>query len=336
MTRVGFITTPLTSGDAVRGVGFYTKNLLAHLKSQAHKFNLEITELTDLSTLNDVHVDLLHYPYFHPFFPTLPIFKPCKTIVTIHDLIPLEFPQAYPPGVRGWLNLQRQKIALSSIAAVITDSQASVQSIHNYLGVPSSKLKLIYLAASRHFQPITDKKKLITIQKKYGLPSKFVLYVGDVNYNKNIPGLVTACQIAGLPLVIVGKQAANLDYLDLSHPELAHLKAISLSRILRLGFVSDADLVAIYNLAHVYCQPSFAEGFGLPVLEALACGTPVACANTHSLPEIAGEAATYFDPCDVNDIARALTQATSKNGPAQASKFTWAKTATETLMVYQQ
>ncbi len=331
MKKIGFITSPITSGHAVRGIGFYTKRLLPHLKSQASSHDLEIIEISDPSQLTTHNLQLLHYPYLDLFTHTLPIIKSTKTVVTIHDVIYLEFPDHYPPGIKGSLNLALQKLSLQSVDRVITDSYASVNSIKKHLHVPDEKLKLVYLAADPIF------KKIAKPKNKYKLPKKFVLYVGDINYNKNIPNLVLACQKADLPLVIVGQQAAKLEKLDLNHPELSHLKShysLLTTYPQKLGFVSDEDLVDIYNLATVYCQASFSEGFGLPVLEALACGTPVACSNRSSLPEIAGGAASYFDPTDPNQIADAIQMARPNGEIAQAKKLSWEKTAHDTLLVY--
>lgn len=323
MTKVGIVTSPLKSGHATRGVGFYTKRLLEHLKPLAAKFDIKISE--DLT-----NCELIHYPYFDLFYHSLPIFKSVKTVVTIHDVIPLEFSEHYPPGLKGRLNLQLQKLALNGAEQIITDSYASVKSIHKYLGVPHSKLKLIYLAADPVFKKVSEPKN------KYNLPKKFVLYVGDINYNKNIPNLIKACKLAGFPLVIVGKHAAAVPDLDLIHPELCHLQNIDWSGVIRLGFVSDNDLVDIYNLATVYCQPSLAEGFGLPLLEALACGTPVACSNTSSLPEIGGQAVSYFDPQNISQMSKVIKTAKNNRGEEQAKKFNWDKTAFQTLQVYRE
>lgn len=334
MIKVGFVATPLSDSNSIRGVGFYTRRLLPELKKQASNFDIEILEIENYSQLSTLNYQLIHYPFFDLFKHTLPTLKKTKTVVTIHDVIPLEFPDHYPPGVKGWLSLQLQKLALSGVERVITDSYASVKSIHKYLQVPHHKIKLVYLAADPIFKKISNPKN------KYNLPIKFVLYVGDINYNKNIPNLVAACQLAKLPLVIVGKQAAELEKLDLSHPELRHLSMnyeLITQYPIRLGFVPDQDLVAIYNLATVYCQPSLAEGFGLPVLEALACGTPVACSNTSSLPEIAGDTAVYFNPHDTKAMSQAILKAmNSKLSTKIPPSFSWAKTAEQTLQVYQE
>jgi glycosyltransferase involved in cell wall biosynthesis len=349
MKKVGFITSPLTSGHSVRGVGFYTKRLLDPLHKQASEFNLKIIDINDPSQINSQKLDLVHYPYFDLFFHTLPIFQSLPFVVTVHDVIPLEYPDHYPPGKKGRFNLWLQQLALHRSRKVITDSYASIKSLRKYMHLPHEMMRLIYLAADGKYRPLKDESILNKVRIKFKLPKKFVLYVGDVNYNKNVIALVKACRLNHTPLVIVGKQAAQLETLDVSHPELSHLTELKAemakARVIRLGFVSDEDLVAVYNLATVYCQPSFAEGFGLPVLEAMSCGTPVASSHSHSLPEIGGTAALYFDPHDIKQFKSILNQLLtdsqlrqklSEEGIAQSGKFTWEQTARETLQTYQE
>jgi glycosyltransferase involved in cell wall biosynthesis len=343
MIKVGFITTPLNSAHAIRGVGFYTKHLLSHLHALADTEGFSIQEISALQS----GFDLIHYPYFDPFIHSLPFTKSASTIVTIHDLIPLEFPDHYPPGVRGLINLTLQRFSLANILGVITDSAASAASIHKYFKIPPAKIKIVYLAASEIYQPLKSVSKLKSLSQKYHLPEKFVLYVGDINWNKNISTLIKSCISSNLPLVIVGKQAGLIESMNSLHPELRHLnelKSLFNSKLIhRLGFVPDEDLVGIYNLATVYCQPSFAEGFGLPVLEAMACGTPVVCSHSHSLPEIAGNAAVYFAPSDTSALSQTLSkiisdsayhQSLSHAGLLQSQKFSWDKTAQNTLLAY--
>jgi len=345
MKTIGFVTSPLTDQNAVRGVGFYTKNLLANLKLLAPKHNMEIIETINYQ-LSTINYDLLHIPYFTPYSLSIPSGIKIPLVVTIHDVTPLEFPGHYPPGLRGWLNLQIQKHRLRQASRIITDSFASVKSIHHYLQVPNSKIRFIHLAADPIYHPITDRRILSQVKAKYHLPDKFVLYVGDVNWNKNLPGLTAACLTLKVPLVVVGKQARELESSNLNHPELVHLKDwFTDKNVIRLGFVPTEELAVIYYLAAVYCQPSFAEGFGIPVLEALASGTPVACSQIPSLLEIAGEAALYFDPGKQSEMTKVLHQLLIDSrlrsrlrlqGPAQSAKFSWAKTAAQTLQVYRE
>lgn len=341
-------------GHAVRGIGSYTRNLVDVLKSQK-----------GIQLVRDVRsADIVHYPYFDLFYNTLNLVKK-PTVVTVYDVIPLLYPQYYQPGIRGKLNFNSQKEKLKKVDAIITISETSKKDIVRLLDAPQEKVFPIHLATGKNFKPITNHQSLITVQKKYKLPSSFVLYVGDINYNKNILGLVKACKIINLPLVICGKQAIDVEetivtgnirgprdwmrYLfNMPHPELMHFEELikefnQNSKIIRLGFVPDDELVEVYNLATVYCQPSFYEGFGLPVLEAMACGCPVVVAKTQALVEIAEGAALFVDPKDPKEIAEGLKKVVNsevlrggliKNGLVHAKKFSWNETALATIEIY--
>lgn len=341
MKRVGIINTPLSTGHAVRGVGFYTRGLLSEISSIALPAGIEVVEISSPSS----SFDLVHYPFFDLFAHSLPLFPKAKQVVTIHDVIPLQFPQHYPPGLKGTANFWLQKIALNSASAVITDSYASVNEIRRFLHVPDEKIKLAYLAPAASLKPA----KSLAVLKKFHLPKKFILCVNDLNYNKNIPNLVQASHQLQVPLVLVGKQAAQLETMDLRHPELAHLQQLSpflnSPLFIRPGFVSDEELSAFYSAASVYCHPSFAEGFGIGVANALSCGCPVICSDASCLPEIAGDAAVYVNPYQVESISEgiskvladaALRKHLAVAGKKQISQFSWKKTALQTLQVYQQ
>ena len=186
------------------------------------------------------------------------------------------------------------------------------------------------------------------IKKKYSLPNKFILYVGDATWNKNLPRLIEAAKSMKIPLVMVGKALIDKGF-DRDNPwnqDLVRVeKLIEKDRnILRLGFISTGDLVMIYNLATVFAMPSLYEGFGLPILEAMSCGCPVVTTKEGSIPEIAGNAAFYVDAYDINSISngikKMLTDDTlgyglSKKGILQAKKFSWKKTAKETFSMYE-
>ncbi len=346
MNKVGIVTRNLSQAHGVRGVGFYTRNLVAALTRAALQSDFQILEV---GPGNFSGLDLVHYPYFDLFKPGLPFFKSLPAVVTVHDVIPLEFPDIYRPGLRGSLNFLWQKIALRSASVVVTDSYASVKGIKRYLQIPDAKIKLVYLAADPVYTRKKNPAELKIVRSKYHLPPEFVLYVGDINWNKNLPGLFRACQELKIPLVLAGKSALEIETLDSRHPELRHLENLKSyivnqkSQFIRLGFVPDAELVSVYQLATVYCQPSFREGFGFPVLEALSCGTPVICSRASSLPEIAGLSAVYFDPYNQMDFTaklksvffdKTLRSGMSAAGPAQALLFSWDRVAGEMLSVY--
>jgi glycosyltransferase involved in cell wall biosynthesis len=325
MKTVAFLSPQKTNTH--RGIGFYAQRLLAELMPKAGDYNLKI--VTDPAS-----ADLIHYSYFDLFQHSLPILTKCPRVVTIFDVIPLEYPEIYRPGIKGSLNLFLQKLSLTQTSSIISISQASIVSIHKYLEVPHSKIFLTHLAADPQFHRISSNSQLMNIKKKYNLPLKFVLYVGGINFNKNLPNLFIACQKINLPLVIVGKEAVEVDSLDTTHPELSHLSSINWSKCIRLGFVPTLDLVCIYNLATVYCQPSFSEGFGLNILEALSCGTPVALSEIPVFREIVEDNGHFFDPHNIFSITQALISAQNTRPKPINPKFSWSNTADLTLKVY--
>jgi glycosyltransferase involved in cell wall biosynthesis len=267
----------------------------------------------------------------------------------VHDLTPIVFPQAFPSGIKGKLKWQMQRFALKRASAVITDSESSKRDIKKYAGIKESKIHVIYLAAGEQFIKLkTENVKLKEIAKRYGLPEKFVLYVGDVTWNKNLPRLIAAVKETKLPLVMVGKSLVSQDY-DKSSPWNADLNRVNEltkgdSNIMRLGFVSKEELVQLYNLATVFVMPSLYEGFGLPVLEAMTCGCPVITTKEGSLQEVAGNGAFYVDAYDVESIAKGikkvfdseeLQKELSEKGLENVKRFSWKDTASQTLKVYE-
>ncbi len=348
--KIALVTAPLFDANSARGVGFYTKHLCAALQKEFAGTGDTLNEVKSTNEIRALKPDLVHFPFFDPFRSSLPLLADYKYVVTVHDLIPLEYPDIYQSGLRAKYQLLRQRLALSGARAVITDSYASVSSLRKIFNTSHEKIKLVYLAAAPHFKPLPKNSPLIkSVIRKYQLPEKFILFVGDVNWNKNLPTLVKAASSIDVPLVLVGKQLASLPDMNLDHPELKHLyeikEAVSsrMSNVKALGYVSDEELVAIYNLASVYCQPSFAEGFGLPILEAFACETPVVSSRSSCLPEIAGNAAVYFDPYSVDDLVVQLKKVLSskplrssmiKAGINQAKRFSWERTARQTAQVY--
>jgi len=338
--RVGFNTSSLSSPHQYRGLGFYTQRLFKTIKdTPSGKVIKKIVEFNDKVPKK---VDLIHYPAF-TLFTKPPKITATPTIVTLHDLIPLKFPRHYPLGIKGKIFWHWQQIFLRKCSAIITDSIASKKDIINFVSLPKEKVSVIYLAADPVFK---QKNKKIN---KYNLPKKFVLYVGDLNWNKNIVNLTKACLKLNYPLVIVGKQATN-QTTNHSHVELKDLslfKSLAKSnphKIISLGFVPTSDLVDIYNLATLYAQPSRAEGFGLPILEAFACGCPVITSNATSLLEISGQAALLINPFKTSQLPTALKSLwqqphlrakMSKAGIIQAKQFSWELTAQQTIKVYE-
>lgn len=334
--KIAVDSGPLRSGDSVRGIGVYTRELLSALGiSGVDVFRFDLSKYT-----------VVHFTRFNSFRVSLPYSKPKKTkfVLTIYDLIPLIYPDHYPAGIRGKINWFINKYLIrKNIDAIITISETSKKDICRFIGIKPSKVHVVYLAPRNTFRPIINHKSLIIAQKKFNLPNSFALYVGDINYNKNIPLLLEACRIAKIPLVIAGSQAKEIENMDLDHPELAHLKGLDWSGTIRLGFVEDGDLTKIYSLASVYIQPSLYEGFGLPVLEAQSVGVPVVASKTQALVEIAEGSAVFADPKSADDFAEKIKTVLKDvsfrkrivdEGIKNAKKYKWEITAQETLRIY--
>lgn len=346
---IGIDNSPLVSthklAHKIRGTGFYTKNLIEALE----KFHPE-NEYTFFVQGEKVKkkIDLIHYPYFEPFFLSLPFRKKIKSIVTIHDLTPLVFPEMFPVGIKGNMKYFLQKKLAQKCDAIITDSESSKRDIQKIMGIPSEKIFSVPLAAASHFKKLSisdsDKKEIIN---KYRLPEKFALYVGDATPNKNLKNIIDACLLSHVPLVLAGGALGKADIV--SHPwnkDLLYVQELAKknSEINILGFVSDGDLVKLYNMASVFVFPSLYEGFGLPILEAAACGCPIVTSKKGSIPEVAGDAGYYVDPHSVKEIAESISlfldnkdlrSEYSKRGIKQAEKFSWEKTADSTVKVYE-
>lgn len=346
--KIAIDTSPLNSGHylqhRVRGTGFYLTNLrdslLKYFPKNTYQFFSRGEKL-------DSDVNLVHYPYFEPFFLTLPLFSNQKYVATVHDLTPLVFPQSFPAGLKGNMKWNLQKASLKRAKSIITDSESSKRDLIKIAGVDASRVKVVYLAAGEQFKPVA-KEKVDIVRQKYNLPGKFALYVGDATWNKNLPRLVEAIKKINIPIVMVGKALTNKEY-DKSNPWNADLAKVQKetendSNFIFPGFVEDADLVSIYNGATLFVAPSLYEGFGLPILEAMACGCPVITSQEGSLGEVAGAAAYFVDAYKSDSIAEGikkvyedsgLQKELKQKGLKRAAEFSWKNTALNTVKVYE-
>lgn len=353
--RIAIDTTPLETGHKDRGVGRYTKLLIDAL--QQYEGNHSYYLFTRGQKVPD-NAELIHYPYFDPYFITLPFSYSRPTIVTVHDLIPLVFPAHFLAGLRGTMKWQYQRMRLMSATRIIADSRSSKQDIIRFVGFDSACIDVIPLAPATTFVEIVDQKRVSEVMKQYHLPKKFILYVGDVNWNKNIHGLLEAfervkCsprlsigeagQVSSVKLVLVGKgfledsfEAREINaYINVHQLDAA---------VIRLGGVSTGDLPVLYSLATVYVQPSWYEGFGLPVLEAMACRAPVVSSRTASLAEIAGPV-ILVNPKSPEDIAGGILNVLAMTSVKRkqlidaqikwVQQYTWERVAHETVKSYE-
>ena len=280
---------------------------------------------------------LYHSPYYvMPYRTGLP------TLLTFYDVIPLKFPKSVPAGARLFFRLAAT-LALRAANHVVAISGAARSDLVSCFRIPASKVTVTPLAAGARYRPQTA-AEVGRVRDKYRLPDRFLLYLGINKPHKNLPALVdayaqTASRLAA-PLVIAGAW-------DNRYPQSKQrARRHRLGDAVRfLGPIDERDLPALYSAATLFVFPSLYEGFGLPVLEAMACGTPVACSNTASLAEVTGEAALLFDPHSVAAIRDALSELIedgrqrarrSEQGLARAGRFSWQATAEATLRCYRQ
>ena len=286
--------------------------------------------------LRQLDAGLYHSPYYlMPWRPGVP------TVVTVHDLIPLRLPQLSTRLARWFFRLAVTR-ALRTAGRVITGSASAGRDLLAAFPAVAARLRVIPYAAGASFRPQTDAARAAS-RARLTLPARFVLYVGSNRPHKNLPRLMEAwsrLQPQPLPLVIAGAW-------DPRYPG-AQQRAAALGlndKVLWLGPVAETELPGLYAAATIFVFPSLYEGFGLPVIEAMACGTPVACSGTSSLPEVAGEAAILFDPEQTESIADALSRLLASPalrveqaelGLRRAAEFSWPRTARETLDVYRE
>ena len=312
--------------------------------------NEEITihKTSTLDKTEKLSFDIIHYPFFDLFFDTLPLSPLKNKVVTVHDVIPLVFPEQYKPGIKGKIRLKKQALALKGAAGIITDSLASKSDIIKHLGIKENKIHVVYLAANPELQ--AQKEDLIAkVSKKNNLPEKYILYVGDINYNKNIPQLIKMMKYIvdkEIKLVCLGRNFTPQEIPEWQWIETQLALSDVADRVIFLNNVlteSIDELAAIYSGALVYIQPSFYEGFGLPVLEAMQCRTPVICSNNSSLIEVGGEHVIFSEPI-AEELAQKATEViewskTKRETWVRAAykwsqEFSWQKTAQETVAVY--
>jgi glycosyltransferase involved in cell wall biosynthesis len=291
-------------------------------------------------------LDLFHSPNL-----TAPLKPACPLVVTIHDMI-WRFPEKFSSGkVRSpkrklmeWYYRWVTQFAAQHASAIITVSHAAKQSIVKHLKLDEQRIFVTHEAASAIFRPINEAKRIDAVRHKYNLPAEFILAIGSADPRKNIQTLVQAYALLAPALRAKHRLVIVWTHSFLAG-ELEHvIQTLRLNgQVQFLSSVSNEDLVLLYNAAALFAFPSRYEGFGLPLLEAMACGTPVIAANNSSIPEIVGDAAILFDaenaPAQAEAMTRGLSDAALRTrliqqGIARAASFSWERCAGETLDVF--
>ncbi len=364
--RIGFDGTPLLGQRS--GVGYYTSNLLAALMEVEPHWEyllysnrplngleppLPLAQKADQryfsrsrwlwmqtilpSTIRQSRPHLCHFTN-----ALAPLRQPVPYVLTIHDASLFVYGEYHPWARHLTMRLMLPTIA-SRAAAIITVSHHSRREIIHHLDLDPAKIHVVYEAAAEAFRPTHEPQELARVQQKYKLPAEFVLYVGTLEPRKNLVRLLQAVKQgrdSGLPhqLVLAGGMGWMMDSFE------DEVRALGMEEAVHyLGYIPTQDLPALYSLATVFAFPSLYEGFGLPPLEAMACGAPVLTSKSSSLAEICGDAAYLVDPHSVEDIAaglqallgdEALREELRCKGLERAAGFSWRRAARETGEVY--
>lgn len=281
-------------------------------------------------------LDLFHAADF--FLP--PVRPGTRTIVTVHDLSFVREPDSVMPGMQHQLNRQVPR-SVARADHVVAVSAATRQDLIELYQTPPEKISVLYHGVTAEFQPVEDPLRLSAVRQKYGLGDRpFVLSVGTLQPRKNFRRLIQAFARVDQAYALVIAGSKGWGYQDIFN----EIKCFGLERRVHLpGFVTDADLPTLYSAATLFIYPSLYEGFGLPLLEAMACGTPVIASNRSALPEVVGQAGLLVDPVEVEAITgaistvladEALQQRLAEAGRRQATRFSWDTMAAALVDIY--
>ncbi len=290
-------------------------------------------------------VDLLHSPYFaSPLFPNLP------TVVTVHDVIPMVLPH-YGASPHAHAYVKLVSMAARRARAIITVSESSKKDVVRALGVPDERVHVIYNAVDRSLRQVCDQAALEGVRDAHGIAGEFLLYFGGFDERKNVERIVRAFHLARprfqrpCQLVLAG----SLSFVGgppLYPDPRPLIRRLGLeNEVVVTGRISEEEKPLLYSAATAFVFPSLYEGFGIPVLEAMACGAPVLTSNSSSLPEVTGDAALLVEPTSVEQIAEAMVRLANdevlrdnlrRKGFQRVGRFSWDKSALKTLEVYRQ
>ncbi len=267
---------------------------------------------------------------------------PCPSVMTLHDIILVRLGSDYYSRRRAILYERRLKARVREVDHIITVSDFSRRDIIEWSGISENKVSVVYNGVSEKFHRVTSEEELSRAGARYGLPPRFVLAVGSTEPRKNIHTAIEAYGLLRRTRPDVQLVVTGVDYCRLPPGE-AFAK-LDLEGVMFAGYVNDFDMPAIYSMAEALLFPSLYEGFGLPPLEAMACGAPVITANATSIPEVTGDAAVLVDPASAAELAAALEmvlgsedlrQELIAKGLARAKEFNWDRAAAATREIYE-
>ena len=363
--RIAFDGTTLRPYQT--GIGYYTEHLLRHLAAEFPEDEFVVISNREVITsqplpegvarfkryrfpvrnlwmqlLAPLVLEILQPDVVHFTNAISPLVKRTPTVLSLHDMTLRLFPDLHPPQRLATRPLV--SLAARGADAVVTVSQSARNDILRLISVSPQRVHLIANAASPAFRPLKDKDLLEEVRQRYDLSRKLILFVGTIEPRKNLPRLIRAYaelfQSGEIShqLVCVGPRGWGY------HEVREIIDSLNLDGAVRLtGYIPLEDLLALYNLSQIFVFPSLYEGFGLPVIEAMACGVPVITANNSSMAEITGGSAELINADDVRSIVEALRRLTSdserrrelrERGLAQARKFSWKRAAQETMALY--
>ena len=371
--RIGLNAHLLSLSETYRGAGVsrYIYNLVTTLPhiDQANHYTVFLNEKRVPSTSASLTMRLTKLPTIHPsvrifweqciqpialirekvdllhcmaFVSPLLLLRP--VVLTIYDLGVLRYPEKHRASSHFYLK-QFTPISVRRAKRIIAISASTKEDIIRSLGVSPSKVDVIHCGVEEMFLPINDHQRLDDFRTRRGLPEKMILFVGTLEPRKNLENLLRAYALLkkrrnlSHKLVIIGAKGWHYQGIFAAQRELG-LKG----DVIFTGYVPQGELPLWYNVAELFVYPSLYEGFGLPPLEAMSCGTPVITSNTSSLPEVVGEAGITVNPMDVEGLAEAMNQVLSdgilrqsmrEQGLARAGRFSWANAAQKTVEVYQ-
>jgi len=364
--RIGFDGSTLTAGRT--GVGYYTEHLLHHLARQHAGDEIVVLSNRAIETTTPLprHVRVsaasgrvprmvwmqlqaprairrLQPDVVHFTNGMLPIASMAPTVVTIHDMSLTLYPR-YHPLRRVLLNRPLVNLAARRASAIITVSESAKRDIVRVYGLAPERVHVVHEAAAPAFRPVADAYALERVRRRYGLAERVILYVGTIEPRKNLPKLIEAFARRRRSGDLQHQLVCVGPYGWLSRDLDARVERLRAGGAVRFtGYVPFADLPALYNLSEMFVFPSIYEGFGLPVIEAMACGTPVVAGRNSALGEIAGGAMEHLDDLDVGPLGDAMVRLAadaerrrhlSRLGLERARAFSWDRAARETLEVY--